>query len=41
MAKKAHKENTGLKEAAVKLNFVTPEQYDEIVDARKMLGPDD
>ncbi len=36
IAKKAHKENTGLKEAAVALGFLTPEQFDEWVIAERM-----
>lgn len=38
IAQKAHKENTTLKEMAVKLGYVTPEQFDEWVDPRKMVG---
>lgn len=40
-AKKAHKERTTLKEAAVSLGVVTPEQFDEWVVPEKMLGPSD
>jgi len=40
-AKKAHKEGTTLKEAAVALKVVTPEQFDEWVRPEKMLGPSD
>jgi fumarate hydratase, class II len=36
IAKKAHKEGTTLKEAALSLGHVTPEQFDEWVDPRKM-----
>ncbi len=39
VAKKAHKENKTLKEAAVELNLLTPEQFDEIVRPEKMIGP--
>lgn len=38
IAKKAHKENKTLREAAVELNLLTSEQFDQWVDARKMLG---
>ena len=38
IAQKAHKENTSLKEMAVKLGYVTAEQFDEWVDPSKMVG---
>ncbi|KAI9168286.1 hypothetical protein H9P43_007658 [Blastocladiella emersonii ATCC 22665] len=38
-AKKAHKEGTTLKEAAVALGTLTPEQFDEWVRPEKMIGP--
>ena len=38
-AKKAHKEGTSLKEAAVALGVVTPEQFDEYVRPELMIGP--
>lgn len=38
IAQKAHKENTTLKEMAVKLGYITPEQFDEWVDPAKMVG---
>ncbi|HEU5051853.1 MAG TPA: class II fumarate hydratase [Hanamia sp.] len=38
IAQKAHKENTTLKEMAVKLGYVTPEQFDEWVIPAKMVG---
>ncbi|MFI5133181.1 MAG: hypothetical protein ACHQEB_02540 [Chitinophagales bacterium] len=38
IAQKAHKEGTSLKEMAVKLGYVTPEQFDEWVDPMKMVG---
>ena len=38
IAKKAHAENTTLKEAAVKLGLLTPEQFDEWVVPSKMVG---
>merc|ERR1712146_344199 len=38
-AKKAHKEGTTLKEACPALELLTPEQFDEWVDPKKMLGP--
>uniref|UniRef100_UPI00398EDF67 fumarate hydratase, mitochondrial isoform X1 n=1 Tax=Pristiophorus japonicus TaxID=55135 RepID=UPI00398EDF67 len=39
IAKTAHKEGTTLKEMAVKLGFVTPEQFEEWVKPHEMLGP--
>jgi fumarate hydratase class II len=41
IAKKAHKDGTTLKEAAVALGLLTPEQFDTWVDARKMTEPGD
>jgi fumarate hydratase class II len=38
IAQKAHKENTTLKEMAVKLGYVTEAQFDEWVDPRNMVG---
>ena len=38
IAQKAHKENTTLKEMAVKLGYVTPEEFDEWVDPKTMVG---
>lgn len=38
IAQKAHKENTTLKEMAVKLGYVTPEEFDAWVDPAKMVG---
>src|SRR5689334_6041952 len=38
IAQKAHKEGTTLKEMAVKLGYVTPEQFDEWVVPEKMVG---
>jgi fumarate hydratase class II len=38
IAKKAHKENKTLREAAIELNLLTSEQFDQWVDAKKMLG---
>ncbi|HEU4553320.1 MAG TPA: class II fumarate hydratase [Chitinophaga sp.] len=38
IAQKAHKEGTTLKEMAVKLGYVTPEQFDEWVDPARMVG---
>jgi fumarate hydratase class II len=40
VAKKAHGENKTLKEAAVELGFLTPEQFDEWVRPEQMIGPD-
>merc|ERR1711972_1204267 len=39
IAKKAHKEGTSLKEAALKLNALTAEQFDEWVVPKSMIGP--
>ncbi|HTL09670.1 MAG TPA: class II fumarate hydratase [Chitinophagaceae bacterium] len=38
IAQKAHKEGTTLKEMAVKLGYVTPEEFDAWVDPAKMVG---
>lgn len=38
IAQKAHKENTTLKEMAVRLGYVTPEQFDEWVNPGNMVG---
>ncbi len=38
IAKKAHKEGTTLKEAALELGYLTAEQFDEWVDPSKMIG---
>jgi fumarate hydratase, class II len=38
IAQKAHKEGTTLKEMAVKLGYVTPEEFDQWVDPAKMVG---
>lgn len=40
-AKKAHKEGTTLKEAAVGLGIVTPEEFDEYVRPELMISPKD
>lgn len=39
IAKKALKENSTLKEAAIKLGYLTAEQYDAAVKPEEMLGP--
>ena len=39
VAKKAFAENKTLKEAAVELGLLTPEQFDEYVRPEKMIGP--
>ena len=39
IAKKAHKDGTTLKEAAVALGLLTAEQFDQWVDAKKMTEP--
>jgi fumarate hydratase class II len=38
IAKKAHKEGTTLREAALELGYVTPEQFDDWVDPAKMVS---
>jgi fumarate hydratase class II len=39
VAKKAHAEGTTLKEAAVALGLLTPEEFDRYVVPEKMIGP--
>ncbi|MCZ7608935.1 MAG: class II fumarate hydratase [Ignavibacterium sp.] len=39
VAKKAHKENTTLKQAAIDLGLLTSEKFDEVVRPEKMVGP--
>ena len=39
VAKKAHKENTTLKQAAMDLGLLTSEKFDEVVKPEKMVGP--
>ena len=39
IAKSAHKEGTTLREAAVKLGFLTGEQFDQWVRPEDMTGP--
>ena len=38
IAKKAHKEGTTLKAAALKLNYLKEEEFDEWVDPSRMTG---
>lgn len=38
-AKKAHKEGTTLKQAAISLGLLSPEKFDEYVRPEKMIGP--
>ena len=38
-AKKAHKEGTSLKEAAMALNLLSSDEFDEWVRPEKMIGP--
>jgi fumarate hydratase class II len=40
IAKLAHKEGSSLKEAALKLGYVTSEEFDTIVRPEKMLAPE-
>jgi fumarate hydratase, class II len=37
IAKKAHKEGTNLKEAALALGYLTAEQFDKFVDPKDMV----
>lgn len=39
VAKKAHRDNITLKEAATKLNLLSAEEFDQIVRPEKMIGP--
>ncbi len=39
VAKKAHKEGTSLKEAALALKLLTADQFDKWVRPQDMLGP--
>ena len=39
IAKKAHKEGTTLREAALQLNLVTAEEFDQLVRPEQMVGP--
>jgi fumarate hydratase class II len=39
VAKTAHHENTNLKEAAIKLGFLTPEEFDALVKPESMTHP--
>lgn len=41
VAKKAHKEGTSLKEAALNLGVLTSEEFDQLVVPEKMIGPID
>ncbi|KAJ4904394.1 Fumarate hydratase 1 [Raphanus sativus] len=41
VAKKAHKEGSTLKEAALKLGVLTAEEFDTLVVPEKMIGPSD
>ncbi|MGZ5113732.1 MAG: lyase family protein, partial [Usitatibacter sp.] len=40
IAKKAHRDDTGLREAAVALGYVSEAQYDEWVRPERMVGPE-
>ncbi|MEQ8859995.1 MAG: class II fumarate hydratase [Pseudomonadales bacterium] len=40
IAKKAHKEGTTLREACVSLGFLSADEFDDIVDPSRMVGPD-
>jgi len=38
--KKAHKEGTSLKEAVLKLGYLTSEEFDKYVRPENMIGPE-
>lgn len=38
IAQKAYQDNTTLKQAAIQLGYVTPEEFDEWIDPKKMVG---
>jgi fumarate hydratase class II len=40
VAKKAHEENTTLRQAAVELGYLKPEEFDRFVQPNKMLAPE-
>jgi fumarate hydratase class II len=40
VAKKAHKEHTTLRQAAIELGLLTTEKFDEVVRPEKMIGPE-
>ena len=40
VAKTAHHEHTSLREAALKLGFLTGEEFDQLVRPEKMTGPE-
>jgi len=39
VAKKAHKDNTSLKEAVIELGYLSEEDFDKLVDPNKMIKP--
>ena len=39
IAKKAHKEGSTLKQAAIELQYLTAEEFDSYVKPEEMLGP--
>ena len=41
VAKKAHKEGTSLREAALALNLVSKEDFDRFVQPKDMISPSD
>jgi fumarate hydratase class II len=41
VARKAHREGTTLREAALALGYVTEAEYDEIVRPERMVGPEE
>mgnify|MGYP003287819662 CR=1 FL=1 len=41
IAKKAHREGTTLKEAALELGYLTEAEYDDLVRPEKMIGPEE
>ena len=39
IAKKAHKEGTDLKQAAIALSYLTAEEFDQFIQPRSMVSP--
>jgi fumarate hydratase class II len=39
VAKKAHQDNTSLKDAIIELGYMSGEDFDKLVDPKKMIKP--
>jgi len=39
VAKKAHDDNTSLKDAIIELGYMSGEDFDKLVDPKKMINP--